>query len=85
MRAIRFARHGDPRDALVLENLASPEPDAGEVRLRFTHRPINPADLLIVRGDYRIRETPPLSPGLEGVGIAHGERPGRRGKILLVG
>jgi len=69
MRALRFARFGDPRDVLRLENIPAPEPRADEVRIRFTHRPINPSDLLTVRGDYRIFAQPPLTPGLEGVGV----------------
>src|SRR5215831_20921676 len=69
MRALRFARFGDPRDMLRLENIPAPEPRADEVRIRFTHRPINPSDLLTVRGDYRIFTQPPLTPGLEGVGV----------------
>lgn len=68
MRALRFSRFGEPRDVLRLENLPAPEPGTGEVRVRFTHRPINPSDLLTVRGDYRILAQPPLTPGLEGVG-----------------
>src|SRR5215471_3770476 len=69
MRALRFARFGDPRDVLRLENIPAPEPRADEVRIRFTHRPINPSDLLTVRGDYRIFIQPPLTPGLERVGV----------------
>jgi NADPH2:quinone reductase len=68
VRALRFSRFGDPRDVLRLENLPMPEPGAGEVRVRFTHRPINPSDLLTVKGDYRIFAKPPLTPGLEGIG-----------------
>ena len=69
MRALRFPRFGNPREVLSVEALPSPAPDAGQVRIRFTHRPINPSDLLTVTGDYRIFTRPPLTPGLEGVGV----------------
>jgi NADPH:quinone reductase-like Zn-dependent oxidoreductase len=35
----------------------------------MTHRPINPSDLLSVRGLYPVRPSLPGSPGLEGVGV----------------
>jgi len=68
MRAIRFSQFGNPRDVLALENIPSPEPGSGQVRVRFTHRPINPSDLLTVQGIYPVAAKPPASPGLEGVG-----------------
>ncbi len=83
MRAIRFAQHGDPLRVLALENVATPAPGPGEVRVRLTHRPINPADLLTVMGYYRIFTKPPLSPGLEGVGRIDALGPGVQG--LTVG
>jgi len=69
VRALRFAEHGEPARVLRLEQLESPEPGAGEVRLRMTYRPINPSDLLTVRGLYPIQPKLPGSPGLEGVGV----------------
>ena len=68
MKAVRFARFGPPSEVLRLEELPIPEPAPGEVRLRLTHRPINPSDLLTVAGVYPIRPALPGSPGLEGVG-----------------
>jgi len=69
MRTVRCSTFGNPRDVLRLEHLPSPEPGGGQVRIRFTHRPINPSDLLTVKGDYRILTAPPLTPGLEGIGV----------------
>jgi NADPH:quinone reductase len=43
MSALRFAHFGDPLDVLWLDDVATPEPSPGEVRVRVTHRPINPA------------------------------------------
>lgn len=68
MLAIRFARFGAPEEVLHLEDVPTPVPGAGEVRLRITRRPVNPSDLLTVTGVYPIRPELPGSPGLEGVG-----------------
>jgi len=68
MKAIRFHQFGEPERVLSLEDVRVPEPGPGEVRVRFTHRPINPSDLQIIRGIYPVRALPPASPGLEGVG-----------------
>ena len=68
MKAVRFARFGRPSEVLRLDEIPVPEPGPGEARLRLTHRPMNPSDLLTVSGIYPIRPTLPGSPGLEGVG-----------------
>lgn len=68
MRAIRFSEFGVPADVLRLEDVPLPAPGPGEVRLRMTHRPINPSDVLTVMGVYPIRSPLPFTPGLEGVG-----------------
>lgn len=68
MRALRFHRHGPPADVLQLDKVPLPEPGPGEVRVRLTHRSVNPADLSLVRGTYgRSRELPAVG-GNEGVG-----------------
>lgn len=69
MRALRIARFGNPLDVVQLDDVPAPEPHAGEVRVRMTYRPINPSDLLAVRGLYPVRPSLPGSPGLEGVGV----------------
>lgn len=69
MRAVQFARFADP--AAVLEVVELPDPPApgpGEVRLAFEAAPINPSDLLTVRGEYGTRPELPATPGYEGVG-----------------
>jgi len=68
MQAIRFHRFGPPDEVLQLEELPLPEPGAGQVRLRLTHRPITPSDLLTISGDYGRLPRLPATPGLEGVG-----------------
>lgn len=68
MRALRFHRFGPPGDVLHLEDAPLPEPGAGQVRLRLTHRPINPSDLLTISGEYGRLPKLPSTPGFEGTG-----------------
>lgn len=68
MRAIRFSRFGEPGDVLTLERLPDPEPGPGQVRVRLTHRAINPSDLYTVRGTYGHLPRLPATPGFEGMG-----------------
>jgi NADPH:quinone reductase-like Zn-dependent oxidoreductase len=69
MRAIEFYMYGDPNEVLELTSVAKPEPDQGEALVRVTARPINPADLYMVRGHYGYLPPLPAVPGLEGSGV----------------
>lgn len=69
MRALRFHAPGPPLEALALEELPRSEPGPGEVRLRMGLCPINPSDLLQVRGVYGRMPGLPATAGLEGLGV----------------
>ena len=68
MQSVRFYEFGKPADVLRVEDLPTPEPAAGQVLVRVRARPINPSDLLTVRGLYGALPKLPASPGLEGMG-----------------
>ena len=69
MRAAVFDRHGEPAE--VLECGDRPEPAGGDlVRVRMLASPVNPSDLMTVRGEYRFKPDLPAVPGYEGVGVA---------------
>ncbi len=68
MRAIQFSQFGQPLDVLNLIDLPLPEPRPGQIRLRFTHRPINPSDFATIKGEYGRLPKLPAVPGLEGMG-----------------
>ncbi|MFY1683600.1 zinc-dependent alcohol dehydrogenase family protein [Micromonospora sp. WMMD730] len=68
MYAIQFSRHGEPAAVLRQVELPRPQPGPGEVRVRLTHRPVNPSDLLYISGAYGRRPVLPAVPGFEGVG-----------------
>ena len=50
MLSVRFQEFGEPAKVLRVEHVQGPEPGPGEVLVRMRARPINPSDLLTVRG-----------------------------------
>ena len=68
MQSIRFYDFGNPADVLRVEDVPQPEPAASQVLVRLRARPINPSDLLSVRGLYGALPQLPATPGLEGMG-----------------
>ena len=66
MKAVRFGRYGEPTDVLTVAEQPVPEPGPGEVRLQIKLSPVNPSDLLYVRGHYSgVAEHFPSGAGFE--------------------
>src|SRR2546428_5852698 len=81
MKAAVFDRFGEPRDVLGIRDLPAQEPGPGQVRVRMLASPVNPSDLLVVRGDYgRLPQLPP-TPGFEGAGVIDAVGPGLLAKL----
>src|SRR5689334_1009912 len=76
MKAVVFDRCGPPEEVLQVRDVPVPEPGRGEVRVRMLACPVNPSDLLYVRGEYGRRPEPPATPGFEGVGLVEAAGPG---------
>ena len=76
MKSLVFDRFGDPAEVLQLHDLPVSEPGPGQVRVRMLASPVNPSDLLVVRGQYGRLPTLPATPGFEGVGVIDGTGPG---------
>ncbi|HYN84378.1 MAG TPA: zinc-dependent alcohol dehydrogenase family protein [Pyrinomonadaceae bacterium] len=73
MLSVRFKEFGNPADVLMVEDVPRPEAGAGQVLVKMRARPINPSDLLTVRGLYGALPKLPATPGLEGMGeVAEG-------------
>jgi NADPH:quinone reductase len=83
MRAIVFEEFGEPAEVLTLKDVSLPEPRPGEVRVRMLASPINPSDLMTVRGIYGKKPNLPATPGYEGVGIVEASGGGMLGKFLI--
>ena len=69
MKAVVFERFGEPSEVLSVREVPIPEPGPGEVRVRMIASPVNPSDLLVVRGRYGVLPKLPSTPGFEGVGV----------------
>jgi NADPH:quinone reductase len=93
MKAIVFDRFGPPAEVLHVKDVPAAEPGPGQVRVRMRASPINPSDLLVVRGQYGRVPTLPATPGFEGMGVIdaagpgllrllRGLKPGRRVAVL---
>ncbi|MFJ7953614.1 zinc-dependent alcohol dehydrogenase family protein [Lysinibacillus sp. NPDC096418] len=68
-KCVRFSEFGSPSKVLKVENKGIEPPKDNEVIVRMLARPINPSDLIPIRGAYSHRISLPNIPGYEGVGI----------------
>ena len=69
MKQAVLERYGQPED--VVRCVEAPDvgaPAAGEVVFDVLAFPINPADVSMCRGGYRLRPTLPATPGAECIG-----------------
>ena len=68
MRAVQLrAYDGNPESVAVVE-LPVPRPGPGQVLIRVAASPINPSDLMFIRGLYGFKKPLPVIPGFEGSG-----------------
>ena len=68
MKAWRLSELGLPWDVLTLEEVASPEPSPGTVRIRVEATDLNFADILQCQGTYQEKRQPPFTPGMSAAG-----------------
>ena len=83
MKAIEFRAHGDPDQVLALVERPVPEAGRGEARVRILASPVNPSDLLYVRGHYSgVEPQFPAPVGFEGVAIVDALGPEANGAAV---
>jgi len=68
-KCIKFYEFGSPQNVLKVEDKSIEPPKDHQVLVRMLARPINPSDLIPIRGAYAQRISLPNIPGYEGVGI----------------
>ena len=68
LKYIEFSQLGNPADVLEVKEDDSRSLKGGEVRARVLAVPINPSDLLQIKGNYGIDPVLPYKPGKEGIG-----------------
>jgi NADPH:quinone reductase-like Zn-dependent oxidoreductase len=83
MNAIEFRRFGEPGEVLSQVDAILPSLGPGEVQVRMLAAPINPSDMMVIRGVYGMLPTLPATPGLEGVGIVEKAQAGLLGRYLV--
>lgn len=66
---IAFHEFGEPASVLTVTETTVEPPASDEVLVRMLARPINPSDLIPIKGAYAHRIPLPTIPGYEGVGI----------------
>lgn len=88
MKRLQIEEFGDPRHVVRRVECAPPEPRSGELLVALEAAPINPSDLLLVRGWYGHRPALPAELGAEGVGrvvgVGEGVDPARLGERVVV-
>lgn len=79
---IVFERPGEPSQVLSTSNQTVGAPGRNEVLVRMLACPVNPSDLMFIRGIYGIQPEVPATPGFEGVGIVEESGGGLRGTLF---
>lgn len=82
-RCVVYRKFGDPQSVLTVENRTIAPLSEEDVLIRMNLMPINPSDLIPMRGAYAHRITLPAVPGYEGVGVI--EEVGANGLKAYIG
>jgi NADPH2:quinone reductase len=75
MRAVLCRAWGGP-ETLTVEEVATPEPGPGEVRIRMLAAGVNFPDVLIIQKKYQVQPPLPFTPGAEIAGEVEAVGPG---------
>lgn len=77
MKQAKLIAIGDPASSVRCEEVPSPgEPGPGQVLVDVVAAPINPAEVLIMKGEYASTPDLPAPLGIEGAGTVAGVGPG---------
>jgi NADPH:quinone reductase-like Zn-dependent oxidoreductase len=88
MKELRIDTFGPPAEVVKLVEVDEPTPGPGQLLIALEAAPINPSDLLLVRGVYGVRPDLPARLGSEGVGrvvgVGDGVEASRVGERVIV-
>jgi NADPH2:quinone reductase len=77
MRALQVTRHGSPGEVLAVVEVDTPEPEAGEVRVRVAAGSLNFNDIDRCRGNLvSVPTPPPFTLGMDVCGVVDAAGPG---------
>src|SRR5215471_5301112 len=68
-RAVQLRAYDGKPESIAVVEMPVPRPGRGEVLVRVFASPINPSDLMFIRGLYGFTKPLPAIPGFEGSGI----------------
>ncbi|HTK95499.1 MAG TPA: zinc-binding dehydrogenase [Terriglobales bacterium] len=68
MRAVQLRSYDGKPESLTLVEAPVPAPGPGQALVKVAASPINPSDLMFIRGLYGFRKPVPATPGFEGSG-----------------
>ena len=68
MRAVQLRAYDGNPESIAVAELPVPRPGPGQVLIRVAASPINPSDLMFIRGLYGFKKPLPATPGFEGSG-----------------
>jgi NADPH:quinone reductase len=68
MRAVQLRAYDGKPESIAVVEIPVPRPGPGEVLVRVFGSPINPSDLMFIRGLYGFKKPLPAIPGFEGSG-----------------
>jgi len=68
MSAVQLRAYDGKPESIAVAEVPVPQPGSGEVLVRIFASPINPSDLMFIRGLYGFKKPLPAIPGFEGSG-----------------
>ncbi len=82
MRAVQLRAYDGKPESIALTRVPVPRPGPGEVLVQVFASPINPSDLMFIRGLYGFKKPLPAIPGFEGSGCVVEAGPGVMPRLL---
>lgn len=82
MRAVHLSAYDGRPESLSIAEVPVPRPWPGQVLVRVAASPINPSDLMFIRGLYGFKKPLPAIPGFEGSGTVVASGGGMMARLL---